>query len=302
MENNNNISPKRELFYCKLCGLYGKCSSGINSNGVIHFKDEHEEKIIKKQPFTRQEIITNAIMYIIFTNSPFRHYNSLYFRGISSENLPSVKWPELIREISNKIDEITITKLTNCEFISLTMDEWTDSSNRRFLAIVAHYCDTDGNSLHSLLCHKHLLDRYTSKNIKNFLLKVAKDYSIEEKIVMIATDTTGNVKGAIRLLNRPWMPCLLHLLNLITKKSCESIQDFDKVQLLARHLSKATLFKEHIEKEKAKLSKEQLQNITRSTTVHMFNTNWWISLYTMIIDIVNLKQFIESYFISEEIP
>lgn len=120
------------------------------------------------------------------------------------------------------------------------MDEWTDSANRRYLAVVGHYCDPDGKLNHCLLCHKHLHDRFTSKNIKNHLLKVAKDYSIEDKIVMILTDTTSNVKGTIGLLNRPWMPCFLHLLNLITKKLCESIQDFDKVQLLAKHLSKNT--------------------------------------------------------------
>ena len=96
------------------------------------------------------------------------------------------KWVPISRRaldsIANKCEESIlgklIKKLNDVQYISLTVDIWTDRRLSSFLGVTAHYIDEKFNFNTCLLCCKHILSS-TGVHIKNELDLLLDSFNIK---------------------------------------------------------------------------------------------------------------------------
>lgn len=180
------------------------------------------------------------------------------------------------------LDKKIAVLLQEAQYLSLAFDEWTDFANRRYVAIVAHFYESNCMKKF-VLKHHHLTCDYTAENLKDFVIKTCKDFQISDRVFLISTDTTASLKNSVEMLNRDWMPCLLHVINLVTQHSYEKIPRIADIIKLAATLSKSTIFKDFVDEELKKAAKNPSEESnSKLTKVHSFSKNRWTSLYNII--------------------
>lgn len=93
----------------------------------------------------------------------------------------------------------------------------------------------------SLLSCFEFSDRHTAENLADELLRVAKDWKIENKVVCCVTDNASNIVKAIKLLKWTHFPCLAHTLNLIVRDALKVIKPtVDKVKGMVEFFHKSS--------------------------------------------------------------
>ena len=60
-------------------------------------------------------------------------------------------------------------------------------------------------------------DRHTSENLAEELLRVAREWDVENKVVCCVTDNVANITKAIKILKWNHYPCLSHTINLVVR-------------------------------------------------------------------------------------
>lgn len=127
------------------------------------------------------------------------------------------------------------------EQIALTTDTWTSCTTDSYLAITAHFLNTEFE-LKSFLfdCCKLNLS-HTAENLRNHILRITKEWKIEKKICAVVTDNAANIKAAIRLTGWAHLPCFAHTLNLVIQSSLKEITDVQlKVKSIVEYFHRST--------------------------------------------------------------
>jgi len=99
----------------------------------------------------------------------------------------------------------------------LTTDCWTSINNQSFIAITAHYLDTDFNFKSVLLECVAFEESHTSHNLKVKIESVITDWELNGKVVLVVSDNAYNIVGAITNLKLKHFGCFAHSLNLLYK-------------------------------------------------------------------------------------
>jgi hypothetical protein len=93
------------------------------------------------------------------------------------------------------------------------LDCWTSTNNDSFISVTVHFLD-ENFKMQSVLLTCSIFDKsHMSDNLAKELLTIAKDWTIEGKIVLAVSDNAANIKSAIQ--NRtPWkfFGCYAHLI------------------------------------------------------------------------------------------
>lgn len=82
------------------------------------------------------------------------------------------------------------------------------------MAVTCHYIENYEMKSCLLDCCE-VSEIHTSENLAEELLKVAREWKIEHKVVCCVTDNAANIVKAIKLLKWTHLPCLAHTINLI---------------------------------------------------------------------------------------
>lgn len=108
----------------------------------------------------------------------------------------------LIEEKYEFLAERTKNHLLEVQYLSLTIDIWTDTLNSSFLGVTAHYlCKEKHKSV--AIGVTQLTERHTSENIGNWLVQLLSDWRIKkENIVVVVADNAANMKKGISDRNK----------------------------------------------------------------------------------------------------
>ncbi|KAL4083743.1 hypothetical protein QTP88_029059 [Uroleucon formosanum] len=192
--------------------------------------EELSSKIINKQTkmtqFTLNKTskmkIDNALTYFIATSmAPYnvveKEVFKLFVNALNpSYKLPSRKTvtefriPNLYIETRNSIGKI----INRANYLSITTDCWTLSSNKPFIAMTCHFNTNFKLDVACLGCIE-LSEDHTGENISDVLQMFILDYEIPDwKICPITTDHGSNMLKAVNNLSIPHLDCFDHVLNI----------------------------------------------------------------------------------------
>ena len=130
--------------------------------------------------------------------------------------------------------------------ISISFDGQKANNNvLNLLGIVAHYIDRNGKLNIVTLALRDTYRFYTSKNMKDHLLAVLREYQISNKVAFFAANNATNNNKALRLfatelnldLDRQRLCCLNYVLNLVSIAILYSI-DKDYVDKVLQAVNK----------------------------------------------------------------
>ena len=88
-------------------------------------------------------------------------------------------------------------ELKPIETITLSMDFWSDRSNRSFLVITGHYYTTNHQQKSKILSICSFDYRHTSDQISKFVKKKLQQLNILSKVNRVVTDGARNLSNAI---------------------------------------------------------------------------------------------------------
>ncbi|XP_051914613.1 zinc finger BED domain-containing protein 4-like [Hippocampus zosterae] len=118
-------------------------------------------------------------------------------------------------------------------------------------------------------------ERHTSENLAEELLKVAKEWNVENKVVCCVSDNAANITKAIKSLKWTHHPCLAHTLNLVVRDALKVMKPtVDKVKGIVEFFHRSTTATQKLKSTPQQMGMPELklkqECITRwNSTFHM---------------------------------
>ncbi|CAG5000612.1 unnamed protein product [Parnassius apollo] len=124
----------------------------------------------------------------------------------------------LLPKVYNKVMEAVKMKIAKAVAICITTDAWTSIVNDGYIAITAHFIDTEINKLCTVMigCIE-FEERHTSENLKSFLEAKFLEWNIHRNVNVIVSDNAANVQAAVRLGGWRSLSCYTHTINLVVQ-------------------------------------------------------------------------------------
>lgn len=124
--------------------------------------------------------------------------------------------------------------------VCLTTDSWTSQTTTAFLSVTCHFIE-NYKMVSCLRDCFEFSDKHTSENLAEELLKVAKEWDVENKVVCCVTDNAANITKAIKILKWTHHPCLAHIINLIVRDVLKVMKPaVDKVKEIVGFFHRST--------------------------------------------------------------
>ena len=223
-------------FYCSKCNSWKKISTSIGHIKVHYDNERHNEDIFASRHMISRGVadkLRRAIILFILENGlPFsfvceRHLTEC-FRFLPGKR----EMRRICISLSRRIAGIVKSELQRAEFISITMDEWSDILKRRFLGLSCH-AFIEGQLRVFTLVHASIntvidsqgKNHVNSGDLAAIANEVLKDYGIENKVLLLVTDQAAIMPAAAASLYAHrlsvgenavmWSPCVCHAINLL---------------------------------------------------------------------------------------
>ena len=126
-------------------------------------------------------------------------------------------------------------------------------------------------------------ERHTQENLKQELIRITKEWKIEDKVV---TDNAANIVNAVKLAKFKHLPCFSHTLNLVVQKGMQKLKTLrQKVKAIIEHFHRRTVAAE-------KFASLQLQINPNKPALKLKNDvlTRWNSTYEMFDRIANVQE------------
>lgn len=132
-------------------------------------------------------------------------------------------------------------RVRNATAVCLTTDSWTSRTTTSYLSVTFHFVDRY-KMVSCLLDCFEFSDRHTSDNLAEGLLKVAKEWGIDNKVVCCVSDNAANITKAIQTLKWPHNPCFAHTINLLVRDALMVMKPtVDKVKAIVEFFHRSTM-------------------------------------------------------------
>ncbi|KAL6463245.1 hypothetical protein MHYP_G00276360 [Metynnis hypsauchen] len=158
--------------------------------------------------------------------------------------------------------------------VCLTTDCWTSRATTSFMSVTCHFIE-NYSMVSSLLDCFEFSDRHTSENLAEELLRVAREWGVEHKVVCCVTDNAANITRAIQLLKWTHHPCLAHTINLFVRNALRAMKPtVDKVKAIVEFFHRSTAATQKLKSTQRQMSMVELklkqECVTRwNSTFHM---------------------------------
>ena len=130
--------------------------------------------------------------------------------------------------------------------VSVMIDGWSDASLRRYLGIaIAYHCKAQNTIVHRFLdLGSGIAGRHTAQQLSAFLQKVLESFGIKTpQISCICSDSAATNPAVAEIMSTNWMPCCVHLLNLVVQNFVNnSPERFGKLLTKINQFRKKTLW------------------------------------------------------------
>lgn len=229
---------------------------------------------------------TNAITkFLAFGMQPYSLVDDEQFRQlVKTLNpryiMPGRKYfsntavPKLYLEAVEKLKGI-LPKSGN-EHLSITCDCWTSLAGQPYLAITAHFIDSDWNLYSVCLNCCYFDENHTAENIQNMVKAKLEEWGLPLKsIISCTTDNGANVVSAVDLLSVTRIPCFAHSINIGVNR-CLEIKQVKRSVARIRSLQNSIA---HSWKMKRDFQEAQkLLQCGNKTLPSACPTRWWSTL------------------------
>ncbi|XP_004206092.2 zinc finger BED domain-containing protein 4 [Hydra vulgaris] len=124
---------------------------------------------------------------------------------------------KLIPSITDNLKSILMLELKGCRFITITCDSWSSLGKNSYLGVTCHFIDKNMTLVDRNLDLKFMSEMKTAEYLFNTLNEIFSEWSINNKIFALVTDSGANIFSAVNKFddNVLKIPCAGHRLNLV---------------------------------------------------------------------------------------
>ena len=113
-------------------------------------------------------------------------------------------------------------ELLQISHVALTSDLWTSQTTESYLTFTCHFV-TSTWELKSLVLETFGFKKdHTTENIAASFQKMAQEWGISQKVVVMVADNAANVVANVRHTGWTHVPCFVHTLNLVVSEAIEA--------------------------------------------------------------------------------
>lgn len=170
----------------------------------------------------------------------YTKYNNLLENFLNHSSFFKGKSSSIQNDLINSIASVLINKIksqiNNAKFVSIILDECTDSNGISQMAIVFRY-SFNGIVYEHFVGFLNVSENRTSHGLFEVVNQIIEEYNIQNKLCAQTYDgaavMSGEINGLQRLIknvcpNAVFVHCYAHCLNLILQKSIQSISVFKR--------------------------------------------------------------------------
>lgn len=243
----------------------------------------------KSMSVAKQGQIDIALAKMFATDfQPFSIVEDRGFRNYSSSLNPMYTIPSrkvisksLIPQLYESTRASVQERVKKATAVCLTTDCWTSRMTTNYMSVTCHFIEDFSMSSCLLDCFE-FSDRHTSENLAEELLRVAKEWHVDGKVVCCVTDNAANITKAVKILKWTHHPCLAHTINLIVRDALKVMKPtVDKVKAAVEYFHRSTVGAEKLKSTQRQMGMPELRPKQDCPTR-------WNSTFHM------LKRFLES--------
>ncbi|CAH1107057.1 unnamed protein product [Psylliodes chrysocephalus] len=250
--NPDDIVIDNKRFRLNSAVYHIECQPPIQSQAIsITSTDEtktetitanENQQIATKSELRPQTIIVQQKIDAFAEKEPeFNKFVSLLcpsYRLPTRKRLSKSLLPQLHLKLMHEVEN----SIANAPAICRTTDGWTSINNQSFIAVTAHYIDTERVKLCSnLLGCLEYNDSHTGANLCQFLRDEMLKWNIQNKVGAVVSDNAANILLAVHLGGWRSIGCFAHSLNLTVQSGIEQISDtVKKVKDIVEHFKRSS--------------------------------------------------------------
>ena len=130
--------------------------------------------------------------------------------------------------------------------VCLTTDCWTSRTTQSYMSVTCHFVE-NYEMVSCLLDCFQFSERHTADNLSGHLLRITREWEIQDKVVACVSDGASNITLAIQKCRWKHLHCFAHTLNLIVRGGLKKLSEtVDKVKQIADHFHRSSLSAEKL--------------------------------------------------------
>ncbi|XP_063218417.1 zinc finger BED domain-containing protein 4-like [Bacillus rossius redtenbacheri] len=181
---------------------------------------------------------------ICLDNQPLCIVENKGFRQLISKLEPRYTIPtrktfsqKIIPEMYEKVRDKVVSQLKVVEFIGVTTDMWSSSSNDDYMSLTLHYMDTCFNLQHVCLEVIPFSEiSHTAEHICDFITKTLEEWGLREKVFAIVSDNARNVQAGLEMSQFQHTSCFAHSIQLVLKNGFFSNKVITNLAAICRRI------------------------------------------------------------------
>jgi len=233
--------------------------------------------------------------FIVKHYHPFSLVEETKFRNLICMLAPNYSIPSrktvsnnLLLQVYNDTFQKVSKDVQDASSVALTTDGWTSINNTSFIAITAHFINSETKLCSRLLGCINFNEKHTATELSVFLKNVVREWKLENKVSAVVTDNASNIKAAIRQTNWRHVSCFAHVLNIGIQNGLLQLQTvMKKIKDIVEYFKRSSSALLKLESVQKQTGVEHLKLIQECKTR-------WNSAYHMMSRILKIKESVLS--------
>ncbi|XP_065678492.1 E3 SUMO-protein ligase ZBED1-like [Hydra vulgaris] len=216
--STSSMQSHLSIDHCINSKISKKSTTLLNDDDISDIESGNENGFEETGHKKLNRLLVN---FIVGTDQPISIVRHPDFVNLVSELNKSYKMPcintvskKLIPSITDNLKSILMLELKGCRFITITCDSW---SSLGYLGVTCHFIDKNMTLVDRNLDLKFMSEMKTAEYLFNTLNEIFSEWSINNKIFALVTDSGANIFSAVNKFddNVLKIPCAGHRLNLV---------------------------------------------------------------------------------------
>lgn len=192
--------------------------------------------------------------------------------------------PEKYLECRNHVKEL----VQEAENVCITIDSWTSIAMDSYFSVTAHF-KKDCKLLTVMLHCEQISRSHPAESMATSLKNMAQEYNIEDKLALVVSKQSRDIRNAVEINEWVWFGCFLHKLSLTVENAFENI-DFilEQVKKVVYHFKKS-----HHDTEALLKYQTDIENRLQPLRLIHSSPKRWNSVFYMLQRFLKLRRAVE---------